>query len=157
MKEKAKIAGYAALALLLAGTSGYVWARSVHKPEIVEVTRTACGVPPATARFGVPLQTAMRSGGGNLPFGVGPVEVPQGGGVVRLTFDPAVDGKAREVRLVGDTLHLPTAFGRDGEWPARITISCRDGAINTVRYQGGGRGGTTFSVVRGEATAELAQ
>ena len=157
MKDKIRIGGYVAVALLVAGTGGYVWARSVHKPEITEVARTACGVPPATARFGVPLQTALREGGGGLPFGVGPVEVPQGGGLVSLVFDPAADGKGREVRLVGDTLRLPTAFGRNGEAPARITISCRDGTINTVRYQGGDRRGTTFNVVREEATAGLAQ
>ncbi len=147
-----KLAGYAALAVIVAGTGGYVWARSVHKPEIVEVRRIACGVPPATAAFGVPLETAMRSVG-QLPFGVGPVEMPQGGGLVQLTFDPSTDGKGREVRMLGDTLLLPTAFGRDGSAPERITITCRDGTVASVRYTGKGRGGTTFNVVREEVTA----
>ncbi|HET6519369.1 MAG TPA: hypothetical protein VFG47_06055 [Geminicoccaceae bacterium] len=150
--SKIKFGGYAAVAVLVAGGIGYWWAQSTYQPRIVEVSKTACGVPTATARFGVPLQTAMTSMG-NLPFGVGPVELPQGGGLVNLTFDPATDGKGREVKMVGNNLYLPTAFGRNDQLPERITISCRDGAVGTVRYQGGNRTSSTFNVVREAATA----
>ena len=150
--EQLKLAGYAALAVVVAGAGGYVWARTVHKPEIVEVSQTACGVPPATARFGVPLQTAMTSIG-NRPFAVGPIEVPQGGGVVQLTFNAANDGKGREVKMVDGNLQLPVAFGRDDSRPERITITCRDGTIASVRYQGSNRRSATFNVIREEATA----
>ena len=153
--NKLKLAGYAALAVVVAGVGGYAWARSVHKPAIVEVSQTACGVPATTAAFGVPLQTALRSGGG-VPFGLGPIEVPQGGGPIRLTFDPAADGKGREVRMVDGALHLPIAFGRDNRAPERITLTCRDGALASVRYQGRDRRGSTFNVIREEATAAVA-
>ena len=153
--SKIKFGGYAAVAVLVAGGIGYWWAQSTYQPRIVEVSNTACGVPTATARFGVPLQTAMASMG-SVPFGVGPVELPQGGGLVNLTFDPAADGKGREVRMVGNSLHLPTAFGRNNQIPERITISCRDGAVGTVRYQGGNRTSTTFNVIREAATAAVA-
>ena len=150
--SRIKLGACAAVAVLAAGGIGYWWAQSTYEPRIVEVSNTACGVPTATARFGVPLQTAVASMG-NLPFGVGPVELPQGGGLVSLTFDPATDGKGREVRMVGNNLYLPTAFGRNNQIPERITISCRDGAVGIVRYQGGSRTSSTFNVIREEATA----
>ncbi len=142
-----KLAGCLALAVAVAFGSGYAWARIASQPEIVEIGSIACGVPPLTASFGVPLQ-AVRAAVGDLPFGVGPVEVPEGGGRVYLLFDPSADGKRRDVRLVDATLHLPTLFGQDEVAPSRITMNCRDGALGSVRYQGTGRESATFSVVR---------
>lgn len=149
-----KFVAYAAAAALLSGAGGYYWARSVHKPALVEVSRTACGLPLATTSLKVPLETTLAVSG-NLGFGLGPLEVPDGGGVISLRFDPAIDGGNREVRLVDDVLHLPTGFGRDKQSPTRISISCRNGAIASVRYQGNRRASTSFSVVR-EQTAAMA-
>lgn len=150
--QKIKTAGIAVAAVVVGGAVGYYWSQSVHEPEIVEVVRTACGVPAASASFGVPLQTALQSGK-KLPFGVGPFETADSGGLVRLVFDPAVDGRGREVRMIDGTLHLPTAFGRDSQTPERITITCRDGTIASVRYQRDRRSSTTFNVLREERTA----
>jgi hypothetical protein len=62
---------------------------------------------------------------GGLSFAMGPVEVPDGGGPITLRFEPSVDGEAHRVRLSGDTLYLPTGFGRGNSPPRRITIPCR--------------------------------
>ena len=147
-----KFVAYAAVAALLSGAGGYYWARSVHKPALVEVSRTACGLPLATTSLKVPLETALAASG-NLGFGLGPLEIPDGGGVISLRFDPAIDVGSREVRLVDDVLHLPTGFGRDKRSPTRITISCRNGAIASVRYQGDRRTSTSFNVVREQTAA----
>jgi hypothetical protein len=143
---KIKLAGCAALAIAAVG-GGYAWARMVEQPEIVEIGSIACGVPPLTASFGVPLQ-AMLAAVGDLPFGVGPVEVSEGGARISLLFDPAADGKRREVRLIDDTLHLPIVFGEDEVPPKRITMNCRDGVLGSVRYQGDNRESTTFRILR---------
>jgi hypothetical protein len=147
-----RLAGYLALAAALAAGGGYAWARTVHMPQIVDVGSTACGVPESSPSFGVPLAAVLRVAG-NLPFGVGPVEVPEGGGPLSLRFEPALDGEADEVRLAGAILHLPTSFGHDRELPRRITLHCRDGAIGSVRYQGEGGASTVFQVARGKAGA----
>jgi hypothetical protein len=63
-------------------------------------------------------------------------------------FDPAADGKRREVRLIDDTLHLPTVFGQDEVPPTRITMNCRNGVLGSVRYQGADRESTTFGILR---------
>lgn len=141
-----------ALALGAAGAvgGGYGWARTVHMPPIVEVGSTACGVPTTSARFGVPLETIVQAAGG-LSFGIGPVEVPERGGPIRLSFEPSIDHEARDLRLVDDTLYLPTAFGRERRSPTRITLHCREGVIGTVRYQGGRRESATFNVLRASA------
>jgi len=149
-----RFAAYAAVAALLSGAGGYYWARSVHKPALVEVNRTACGLPLATTSVKVPLETTLAASG-NLGFGLGPVEVPEGGGIISLRFDPTIDGNGKEIRLVDDVLNLPTRFGRDKRSPTRITISCRNGAVASVRYQGDRRSGTTFKVVH-EQTAAMA-
>lgn len=153
-RSKINLWSTAALAAVLAGGIGYWWSASVHEPELVEVTSTACGVAPATARFDVPLQTAVQAIG-QRSFIIGPVDMPQAGGILHLRFDGAVDGKGREVRLVDGTLHLPTTFGRDNLMPERVTLTCRDGAISSVRYQADRRSGTTFTIVH-EETAALA-
>lgn len=150
--QKIKLAGYSAAAVVIGGAVGYYWSQSVHEPKIVQVTRTACGVPAGSGSFGVPLQTVLASSP-QLPFGIGPFEAPDGGGLVRLVFDPDVDGRGREVRMVDGTLLLPTGFGRDNQMPQRITITCRDGAIASVRYQRDRRASATFNVLREEATA----
>jgi hypothetical protein len=109
-------------------------------------------VPTSTARFGVPLQTIIHTADG-LSFGVGPVEVPGGGGPISLRFVPSVSGEAPAVRLIDDTLYLPTGFGPAHLPPRRITLYCRESVIGSVRYQGDGRESATFDVVR-EATAQ---
>lgn len=147
---KFRLAGYLALGAAAAVGAGYGWARSVHMPPIVEVGSTACGVPTSSARFGVPLQTIVQAAGG-LSFGIGPVEVPEGGGPIRLRFESSIDDQARDVRLVDDTLYLPTAFGRERRPPIRITLHCREGVIGSVRYQGGRRESATFNVLRASA------
>ena len=147
-----RLAGYVLLAAALAAGGGYAGARTVHMPQIVEVGSTACGVPESSPRFGVPLEAVMRASGG-LPFGVGPVAVPAGGGPVSLRFEPELDGRADKVRLEGAILHLPTSFGHDRQLPRRITLHCREGAIGSVRYQGGGQAGTVFHVTRGTTSA----
>jgi hypothetical protein len=147
-----RLVGLLALAAAVAAGGGYAWARTLHMPQIVEIGSTACGVPETSPRFGVPLAAMMRVAGG-LPFGVGPVEVPAGGGPVSLRFEPALDGGMDEVRLVGAMLHLPTSFGHDRRLPRRITLHCRDGAIGSVRYHGAGGASTVFQVVRSKAGA----
>ena len=147
-----KLAGYLALAAALAGGGGFAWARTLHMPEIVDIGSTACGVPEFSPRFGVPLEAVMRVSGG-LPFSVGPIEVPDGGGPLSLRFEPALDGEAETVHLKGTVLHLPTSFGPAHQLPRRITLHCREGAIGSVRYQGGDSAGTVFQVQRNLASA----
>lgn len=147
-----RLVGLLALAAAVAAGGGYAWARTLHMPQIVEIGSTACGVPETSPRFGVPLAAMMRVAGG-LPFGVGPVEVPEGDGPVSLRFEPALDGEVDEVRLAGAMLHLPISFGHDRRLPRRITLHCRDGAIGSVRYQGAGGASTVFQVVRSKAGA----
>ena len=144
---KLRLAGYLMLALGVAIGGGYGWARTVHMPRLVEIGSTACGLPVAGARFGVPLQAMLEAAGG-LPFAIGPVEAPEGGGPITLRFEPSVDGAAHRVRLVGDALYLPTVFGEAHSEPRRITIHCREGVVGSVRYQGAGRESLTFEVSR---------
>ena len=110
-----KVAAGLTLTIAVAFGGGYAWARMVSQPEIVEIGSIACGVPPLTASFGVPLQ-AVLAAVGDLPFGVGPVDVPEGGGRVYLLFHPTADGKRRDVRLVDATLTSadPVRTGRSG-------------------------------------------
>ncbi len=145
-----KPVGLVILAAAIAAGGGYAGARTVHMPQIVDIGTTACGLPPASPQFGVPLEAVLRVGGG-LPFGVGPVDVPDGGGPISLRFEPSLDGQPGEVELVGDTLVLPTTFGREQRLPRRITIHCRDGAVGSVRYLGDGQTSATFNVVRRQA------
>jgi len=147
-----KYGAYAVLAAAVAGGAGYWWSARLHAPPMVEIASTTCGVPPATARFDLPLETAVQAIG-DRSFVIGPIEMPQGGGIVHLRFDRTVDGKGREVKMLGDTVSLPVVFGRGDAVPERITLTCRDGTLSTVRYQAGRRGGTTFTVVAEEAAA----
>lgn len=140
-----RLAGYVALAVALAAVGGYAWARTVHMPQIVDIGSTACGVPETSTRFGVPLEAVMRVSGG-VPFSVGPLAVPEGGGPLSLSFEPDLDGLAEEVRLEAATLHLPTSFGEDRQLPERITLHCRDGDLGSVRYQSHGRASTVFKI-----------
>jgi hypothetical protein len=147
-----RLVGLLALAAAVAAGGGYAWARTLHMPQIVDIGSTACGVPETSPSFGVPLEAVMRVSGG-LPFGVGPVEVPDGGGPISLRFEPALDGRAGEVRLEGATLQLPTGFGHDRQLPRRITLHCREGDIGSVRYEGDGGASTVFQVTRSKASA----
>jgi hypothetical protein len=142
-----RLAGVLALAVALGAGGGYAWARTVYMPEIVEIGSTACGVPASSPRFGVPLAAVLQVAGG-VPFAIGPLEVPEGGGPVSLRFEPALGGERDSVRLTDATLHLPARFGHAHEVPRRITLHCRDGAIGSVRYQGADGASTVFNVVR---------
>jgi hypothetical protein len=148
VSAKLRVAGYLALAAALAAAGGYVWGRMANKPQIVEIGTTACGLPESSPSFGVPLEAVLRVAGGRA-FGLGPVEIPAGGGPIRLRFEPTLDGRADEVRLADGILHLPIGFGPDRQPPRRITLHCRDGAIGSVRYQGTGGAGMVFHVSRG--------
>jgi hypothetical protein len=138
----------------IAGGVGYQWARWSFEPKLIQVTETACGVPPATTAFAIPLEGVLRSLG-NLPMAVGPLDIPAGGGLVTLRFDPTVDGRGREVRMIEDVVHLPTGYGRNAQIPDHITLTCRDGAIASVRYRNDGRGSATFNVLREQAAAMM--
>jgi hypothetical protein len=146
--QKMKIgAGMVAGAIIIAGAS-YAFATWMTKPELVAVSSSGCGSIGAAGNFGVPLSTVGFAAPG-LAASFGPVDYPSAGGAVRFAFDRQVDGKGREVVLAGDTLRLPMTFGRDNLSPERISVSCRNGQIATVRYNRG-RTGTTFNVVRQE-------
>jgi hypothetical protein len=147
---KIRLAGHLTLVAAVGVGGGYGWARTVHMPQIVEIGSTACGVPTSGPRFGFPLETIVQAAGG-LSFGIGPIEVPERGGPIRLRFEPAIDHEARDLRLVDDTLYLPTAFGRERRSPTRITLHCREGVIGSVRYQDGRRESATFNVLRASA------
>lgn len=150
--NRIKTVGALVVAAAIAGGVGYQWARWTYQPKLIQVTETACGIPPATAAFAIPLEGAMQSIGG-LPIAVGPIEIPEGGGLITLQFDPTVDGQAREVQMIEGIVYLPTAYGRNAQIPDQITITCRDGAIASVRYRNDRRGGATFNVLREQAAA----
>jgi hypothetical protein len=132
-------------AVVLAGV-GYWYGSSSAAPKMVAVSQTGCGA--AAASFGVPLETIKR-GAPTLAASFGPMEIPAAS-QVRLHFDPAADGKGREVKLIGDVLHLPVTYGAANNVPERIRMTCRDGAIATIRYEGGKRASATFQVVHQE-------
>jgi hypothetical protein len=134
-------------AVVVAGAS-YWYGSSSAAPKMVAVSQTGCGA--AAAAFGVPLETIAR-GAPKLAASFGPMEIPAAS-LVRLHFDPDADGKGREVKLIGDVLHLPVTYGPAGHLPERIRMTCRDGAIATIRYEGSGRSTATFSVVRQEVS-----
>lgn len=150
--RKLKIYGYAAVALLATGAGSYYAAAERYRPEIVQVSSTGCGVPATLAGFGVPMRT-IAAEASTIPVRFGPFAVPDAGGVVHLTFDPAVDGNGREVRMTDGDIVLPVTFGRDGRYPERIVATCRDGAIATIRYVEGRRNGKSFTVVPAAETA----
>jgi hypothetical protein len=132
-------------AVVLAGV-GYWYGSSSAAPKMVAVSQTGCGA--AAASFGVPLETIKR-GAPTLAASFGPMEIPAAS-QVRLHFDPAADGKGREVKLIGDVLHLPVTYGAANNVPERIRMTCRDGAIATIRYEGGKHASATFQVVHQE-------
>lgn len=146
--QKMKLgAGLVAGAIALA-VGGYAAGSWMTKPELVAVTSTGCGSIETAGSFGLPLRTVGLSAPA-IAVSFGPVDYPTGGGGIRLAFERQVEGGGREVVLVGDTLRLPMTFGRDNLSPERITVTCRNGDIATVRYNRG-RSGTTFNVVRQE-------
>jgi hypothetical protein len=152
--NRIKMVSAVVAAVAVAGAVGYQGARWAHAPKLLEVAEAACGVPPATAAFAFPLEGALRSSG-SLPIAVGPIDMPGGGGLITLRFDPTVDGGARDVRMIEDVIYLPTGYGRDAQIPDRITITCRDGGIASVRYRNDRRGGATFNVLREQAAAMI--
>ncbi len=151
MKTKA---GIAAALVVVAGGS-YAVASWMSQPEVVAVSGTGCGNIAATANFGVPLRTVDMAAPA-VQVSYGPVEYPSAGGPFRLAFDKQVDGREREVVMVGDTLRLPMTFGRDNASPKQIRITCRDNAITTVRYARG-RTATTFNVTRQEVSDSVVE
>lgn len=145
--EKVKLVVGAVAAVAIVGVGSYWWAAGSHSPKIVTVSQTACGLPATAASFGVPLST-IRDSSPALSVAFGPIEAAQAGGLVTLKFDPKADGRGREVSMEGSTLRLPVTFGRDDAVPERIVLTCRDGGVAQVRYQGSGRAATTFNVVQ---------
>lgn len=135
----------------IAGTAGYQWARATYQPKLIQIAGTACGIPAETATFAFPLEGALHSIG-SVPIAVGPVDLPDGGGPITLRFDPSVDGQSREITMVEDVVHLPTAYGRNARVPEQITITCRDGAIASVRYRADRQASATFKVLHEQAT-----
>jgi hypothetical protein len=153
--EKMKLAAGVVAAVAVVGAGSYWWAASSHSPKIVTVSQTACGLPATAASFGVPLAT-LREASPTLPVSLGPIDAAQAGGLVTLKFDPKADGRGREVTLENGVLRLPVTFGRDDAVPERIVLTCRDGSFAQVRYQGGGRAASTFTVVH-QQLAEAAE
>lgn len=144
--QKIKLYAGVAAAVAVVGAGAYWYSASAHSPKIATVSQNACGVPATAASFGIPLAT-MAATAAAVPVSFGPIEAPEAGGLVNLKFDPSVDGRGREVTMIGDTLLLPVTFGRGDQVPERITVTCRDGSVATVRYQGSSRAGSTFNVV----------
>lgn len=136
------------IAIALVGVATYWYSASVHKPPIATVSQTGKGVP-VSSSFGIPLAT-LTAAAPHVAVSFGWLDAPQEGSAFNLTFDPRVDGRGREVALVGDKLLLPVTFGRDSLVPERITITYRNGEVATVRYQGKSRSSSTFQVVRSE-------
>lgn len=147
-----KMGAAAVAAVAIVGAGSYWYAASANKPAIATITQSACGLPATQASFGVPLHTIGTSAP-NVAVRYGPIEAPQGGGIIHIAFDGKVDGRGREVELIGDTLHLPARFGRDNHVPERVSLVCRDGQIATVRYSGPSRSAATFNVVHQEEAA----
>ena len=100
--------------------------------------------------FGVPLQ-AVLAAVGDLPFGVGPVEVPEAARVY-LLFDPTADGKRRACPAgrPDPASADPVRPGRgDAETDHPQLPAWRAGS---VRYQGADREAPCCSVVHGTDT-----
>jgi hypothetical protein len=143
--EKLKLYGGAAAAAIVIAFGAYSYAAWSTAPEVVRISNVGCGTQAGGGAFGVPLQM-VKLAAPALAVSYGPVELPATGSAVRIAFDPSVDGSGREVHLVDDTLRLPTTFGRDVT-PERVRITCRDGQIQTVRFERQ-RQNSTFNVVR---------
>ena len=142
----------AAAALIVVATAGYAAASWVRSPEVVAVSSMGCANAATATSFGVPLRTVGSAAPG-VPLSFGPLDYESAGGLIRLAFDGQSDGRGREIVMAGDSLLLPTTFGRDKVSPKEIRITCRDGAITTVRYNRG-RTSTTFNVTRQEMPLE---
>jgi hypothetical protein len=146
--QKMKMGAAAVAGAVVLGVGGYTAGSWMTTPELVAVSSSGCGSIGTAGSFGLPLRT-VGSAAPAVGVSFGPVDYPSGGGEIRLAFDRQVEGTGREVVLVGDTLRLPMTFGRDNVSPERISVTCRNGEIATVRYNRG-RSGTTFTVVRQE-------
>lgn len=144
--KRVKTIGGAAVGAIVLAIGGYFYGTTSATPELVTVSNLGCGSPAGSANFDVPLIT-VTTGAPTMSVSYGVLDLPATNKAVRLTFDRAVDGKGNEVALIGDTLHLPLTFGRNDATPTTIRISCRDGAITSVRYQRD-RANATFNVVR---------
>ena len=127
------------LAAAIAAGGGYAW--GAHRAHAADRRHRHHRLRPAAVepQFGVPLEAVLRVGGG-LPFGLGPVDVPDGGGPISLRFEPSLDGQADAVELADDTLH-PADHLRAASAACRAAsrIHCRDGAVGSVRYLGDGQ------------------
>lgn len=144
----------ASLAVIAAGGLVYYVAHAQAKPKLVTIGMTACGVPATAATFRVPVDTLQKTAP-NVPVRMGPLELPGAGGDFHLTFDPGADGRADEITMVGDTVHLPLTFGRQAWVPKEVTLTCRDGGLDVVRYQRTSSQTKRFKVAQQEFTGPL--
>jgi hypothetical protein len=145
IKTWALVIGVGAVAI--AGT--WLYSSSALTPAVAQVASSGCG-PDDPATFGVPLELLAETAGG-VVFEAGPFATADLPGPLRIVFDPAMSGTEREITMLGDTIALPTTYGRSAAVPERINITCKDGAITTVRYTGGRSSATNFNVTLAEA------
>ncbi|HET8728784.1 MAG TPA: hypothetical protein VFO41_14850 [Alphaproteobacteria bacterium] len=153
--QKLKVYGYAAFALLATGGLSYYVAAENNRPPITRVSSVGCGVPATTVSFGLPMRT-LAAEAPTVPVRFGPIEIPEGGGLMHLKFDPTIDGTVREVAMSGDEITLPFTFGRDGNVPERIVATCRNGGLANIRYSAGNRSSASFGILAAAETAGLA-
>lgn len=151
--QRVKTIGGAAVGAVVLAVGGYFYGTSSASPELVAVSSVGCGATAGTGNFDVPLIT-VTTGAPTMTVSYGLLDLPSASKAVRLSFDRNVDGKGNEVALIGDTLHLPLTFGRNDATPTSIRISCRDSAINSVRFQRD-RANATFNVVRQEVSEAI--
>lgn len=120
---------------------GATWAvaSTMASPELVSVGQQGCGAP---VTFEMPLRAAHEAAPA-LAVTYGPVPLTTAT-PVSLSFDPTLTA-ANEVTLTDGVVVLPMTFGNDRAWPKRIRINCRDGAVNSVRFERD-RAGRTFNV-----------
>ena len=146
IKTWALVIGVGAVAI--AGT--WLYSSSALTPAVAQVASSGCG-PDSVATFGVPLELLAQTAGG-VVFEAGPFATDDLPGPLRIVFDPAMSATEREIIMSGDTLALPTTYGRSAAVPERINITCKDGAITTVRYTGGRSSATNFNVTLAAVT-----
>lgn len=146
---KIKIWTIAGVAGVVVAYAGYWYGAQRHTPDLAAIATSGCNVPQALAGLEMPMDL-LRASTAGVAFAVGPMEAGALPAPLQLVFDPSVDGNQREVAMTGGTLALPVGFGRTATTPDRITLTCRDGAVTTVRYASGRSAATTFNVVRVE-------
>lgn len=144
--QNVKLIGGAAVLAIVVGVGAYFYGSTSATPEIVTVSSLGCGVTVGGGTFGIPLEVVSAAAPA-MAVSYAMFELPGIERSLRLNFDPNLDGTGNELHLVGETLNLPTTFGRNQTKPTRIRINCRDGQITGVRYERD-RTNTTFAVLQ---------